>query len=181
MKKIIIIIALFVFFIAPVYARMSAEIVAKGGIIASPYLNFDGDIADVDVGFTVGGEGYIYVWENIGLGGGITYLLDTDIENTAKKISNTNVYLSVKPKIVFENKEITALYFIGQLGASKAEIKIIDDCGLGIYVAGGVGIEAKWFIAELTYSYNNWAVKADDAKRAALYTLCMNIGYRFAI
>ena len=94
-------------------------------------------------------------------------------------MSDTNVYLSVKPRITVDG-EISAVYFLGQVGASKAEINIIDDCGTGIYVAGGVGIEAKWLIIEAIYSYNNWAVKADNAKRAALYTLGLNIGYKFS-
>ena len=94
-------------------------------------------------------------------------------------MSDTNVYLSVKPRITVDG-EISAVYFLGQLGVSKAEINIIDDCGTGIYVAGGVGIEAKWLIIEAIYSYNNWAVKADNAKRAALYTLGLNIGYKFS-
>lgn len=179
MKKIIVFFIVSVFFITPIYAKMSGEILAKGGIIASPYLNLDGDIADVDIGFILGAEGYLYPWKSVGLGLGVTHLFDTDIENTAKKISDTNIYLSVKPKIVV-NGEITAVYFLGQLGVSNAEIKIIDDCGAGIYVAGGVGIEAKWLIIEAIYSYNNWAVKADNAKRAALYTLGLNIGYKFS-
>ena len=179
MKKIIVFVVLFVLSIAPVYAKMSGEIVAKGGIIASPYLNLDGDIADVDVGFILGAEGYVFPWKSVGLGIGITHLFDTDVENTAKKMSDTNVYLSVKPRITVDG-EISAVYFLGQVGASKAEINIIDDCGTGIYVAGGVGIEAKWLIIEAIYSYNNWAVKADNAKRAALYTLGLNIGYKFS-
>ena len=179
MKKIIVFVVLFVLSIAPVYAKMSGEIVAKGGIIASPYLNLDGDIADVDVGFILGAEGYVFPWKSVGLGVGVTHLFDTDVENTAKKMSDTNVYLSVKPRITIDD-EISAVYFLGQLGASKAEINIIDDCGTGIYVAGGVGIEAKWLIIEAIYSYNNWAVKADNAKRAALYTLGLNIGYKFS-
>ncbi len=179
MKKIIVFVVLFVLSIAPVYAKMSGEIVAKGGIIASPYLNLDGDIADVDVGFILGAEGYVFPWKSVGLGVGVTHLFDTDVENTAKKMSDTNVYLSVKPRITIDG-EISAVYFLGQLGASKAEINIIDDCGTGIYVAGGVGIEAKWLIIEAIYSYNNWAVKADNAKRAALYTLGLNIGYKFS-
>ena len=179
MKKIIVFVVLFVLLIAPVYAKMSGEIVAKGGIIASPYLNLDGDIADVDVGFILGAEGYVFPWKSVGLGIGITHLFDTDVENTAKKMSDTNVYLSVKPRITVDG-EISAVYFLGQVGASKAEINIIDDCGTGIYVAGGVGIEAKWLIIEAIYSYNNWAVKADNAKRAALYTLGLNIGYKFS-
>ena len=79
MKKIIFSILLLSIFALPATAKMNMDFIIKGGLLASPYLNFDGDIADVDVGFTVGGEGYIYVWENIGLGGGITYLFDTDI------------------------------------------------------------------------------------------------------
>jgi len=179
MKRIIAFVVLFVLSVSPVYAKMSGEILAKGGIIASPYLNLDGDIADVDIGFILGAEGYLFPWQSVGLGVGVTHLFDTDIENTARKISDTNVYLSVKPRITIDG-EISAVYFLGQLGVSSAEIKIIDDCGAGIYVAGGVGIEAKWLIIEAIYSYNNWAVKADNAKRAALYTLGLNIGYKFS-
>lgn len=181
MKKLIIALIFFSFVAVPLQAKTTAEILVKGGIIASPYLNLDGAIADVDVGFILGAEAYLFPWENIGLGLGATHLFDTDIENTAKKISYNNAYVTVKPKIVFEGKEITALYFIGQLGVSKAEIKIIDDCGAGIYVAGGVGIEANWFILEAIYSYTNWAIKDDSAKRAALYTLGINMGYKFKI
>lgn len=185
MKKIMVFIALFFLCTNLVYAKMDADILVKGGILASPYLNLDGDVADVDIGFILGAEGYIFPWDNLGLGLGVTHLFDTDIENTAKKISATNFYLTAKPKISFEGKEITALYFIGQLGFSSTKIKLIDGDGVGVYVAGGVGIEAKWLIIEAIYSYTNWAIAYDTdqykGKRAALYTLGLNVGYKFSI
>lgn len=164
---------------ANVYA-MSAEILGKGGIVASPYLSLDCDVYDVDLGFTLGGEIYFFPWKHLGLGGGITYLFDTDVENTGKKMSFTNVYFSAKPKIIF-NKDITALYFLGQIGASNADIAIVNgSCSTGVYAAVGCGIEADWFIAEAVYSYTCWALSHADFNRAEFYTLSVNIGYKFS-
>jgi len=164
---------------ANVYA-MSAEILGKGGIVASPYLSLDCDVYDVDLGFTLGAEVYFFPWKHLGFGGGVTYLFNTDVENTGKKMSFTDVYFSVKPKIIF-NKDITALYFLGQAGLSNADIKIVNgDCSPGVYAAVGCGIEANWFIAEVTYSYTSWALSNADFNRAEFYTLSVNIGYKFS-
>ena len=164
---------------ANVYA-MSAEILGKGGIVASPCLGLDSNVYDVDLGFTLGAEAYLFPWKHLGFGAGVTHLFNTDVENTGKKMSFTNVYFSVKPKIIF-NKDITALYFLGQVGLSNADIKIVNgDCSPGVYAAVGGGIEADWFIAEITYSYTSWALSHADFNRAEFYTLSANIGYKFS-
>ena len=179
MKKIFLL--LFTLLLSANVYAMSAEILGKGGIVASPYLNLDGDVYDVDLGFKIGAELYFFPLKNLGFGGGFTYMFDTDIENTGRKMSVTDVYFSVKPKIIF-NKNITALYFLGQAGVSNATIKFLDGkCGAGIYAAVGCGIEADWFIAEAVYSYNNWPVSNGECNRAAFYTLNVNIGYKFSV
>ena len=180
MKKIFLLVFSLFLLSSTVYAKMSAEILGKGGIVASPYLSLDCAVYDVDLGFTLGAEAYFFPWKHLGFGGGVTYLFDTDVENTGKKMSFTNVYFSVKPKIIF-NKDITSLYFLGQIGASNAEIAITGgDCSAGVYAAVGCGIEADWFIAEATYSYTSWALSHANFSRAEFYTLSVNIGYKFS-
>ncbi len=201
MKKIIFSILLLTIFVLPATAKMNMDFIIKGGVLASPYLNLDKNITitdtyhgeertlltdnilDVDLGFTLGGEIFVYPWENIGLGLGVFHLFKTDIENTAQKISATNIYVAAKPKLVLENKEIDSVYLIGQLGLSNADIKLIDASGLsGLYLAGGVGIEAKWLIVEVLYSYYNWIIPNNDfASHGSMYSLQLNIGYKYSI
>lgn len=201
MKKIIFSILLLAICVLPATARMNMDFIIKGGMLASPYLNLDknitikdtykgeertllhNNILDVDLGFTLGGEIFVYPWENIGLGLGVMHLFKTDIENTAQKISATNIYVAAKPKLVLENQEIDSVYLIGQLGLSNADIKLIDASGLsGLYLAGGVGIEAKWLIVEVLYSYYNWIIPNNDfASHGSMYSLQLNIGYKYSI
>ena len=194
MKKIIFSILLLTICVLPVSAKMNMDFIAKTGVIASPYLDMDKNISipeidfnsrilDVDLGFTLGGEFFVYPWQNIGLGLGAFHLFKTDIENTAQKISATNFYLAGKPKLVFENKEIDSVYIIGQLGYSNADIKLIDASGLsGLYMGAGVGIEAKWLIVEVLYTYYNWLIPDNDfAGHGSMYTIHLNIGYKYSI
>ncbi|MCR4663448.1 MAG: hypothetical protein K5622_06160 [Endomicrobiaceae bacterium] len=201
MKKIIFSILLLAVCALPATARMNMDFIVKGGVLASPYLNLDknititdtyheeervlvhNNILDVDLGFTLGGEIFVYPWENIGLGLGAFHLFKTDVENTAKKISATNFYVAAKPKLILENKEIDSVYLIGQLGVSNADIKIIDASGLsGLYLAGGVGIEANWLIVEVLYSYYNWIIPDNDfASHGSMYSLQLNLGFKYSI
>ena len=194
MKKIIFSILLLAICVLPVSAKMNMDFIAKTGIIASPYLDMDRNISipeidfnsrilDVDLGFTLGGEFFVYPWQNIGLGVGAFHLFKTDIENTAQKISATNFYLAGKPKLVFENKEIDSVYIIGQLGYSNADIKLIDASGLsGLYMGLGVGIEAKWLIIEALYTYYNWLIPDNDfAGHGSMYTIHLNLGFKYSI
>ena len=194
MKKIIFSILLLSICALPVSAKMSMDFIAKTGILASPYLDMDTNISipeigfndrilDVDLGFTLGGEVFVYPWQNIGIGVGAFHLFKTDIENTAQKISATNFYLAGKPKLVLENKEIDSVYIIGQLGYSNADIKLIDASGLsGLYMGAGVGIEAKWLIVEVLYTYYNWLIPDNDfAGHGSMYTIHLNIGYKYSI
>ena len=194
MKKIIFSILLLAICVLPVSAKMNMDFIAKTGIIASPYLDMDRNISipeidfnsrilDVDLGFTLGGEFFVYPWQNIGLGLGCFHLFKTDIENTAQKISATNFYLAGKPKLVFENKEIDSVYIIGQLGYSNADIKLIDANGLsGLYMGLGVGIEAKWLIIEALYTYYNWLIPDNDfAGHGSMYTIHLNLGFKYSI
>ncbi|MBQ3943065.1 MAG: hypothetical protein II669_01965, partial [Elusimicrobia bacterium] len=77
MKKIIFSILLLSICVLPVSAKMSMDFIAKTGILASPYLDMDTNISipeigfndrilDVDLGFTLGGEVFVYPWQNIG-------------------------------------------------------------------------------------------------------------------
>jgi len=194
MKKIIFSILLLTVCVLPVSAKMNMDFIAKTGIIASPYLDMDRNISipeidfnsrilDVDLGFTLGGEFFVYPWQNIGLGLGCFHLFKTDIENTAQKISATNFYLAGKPKLVLENKEIDSVYIIGQLGYSNADIKLIDASGLsGLYMGLGVGIEAKWLIVEVLYTYYNWLIPDNDfAGHGSMYTIHLNLGFKYSI
>lgn len=194
MKKIIFSILLLTICVLPVSAKMNMDFIAKTGIIASPYLDMDRNISipeidfnsrilDVDLGFTLGGEFFVYPWQNIGVGLGCFHLFKTDIENTAQKISATNFYLAGKPKLVFENKEIDSVYIIGQLGYSNADIKLIDASGLsGLYMGLGVGIEAKWLIIEALYTYYNWLIPDNDfAGHGSMYTIHLNLGFKYSI
>ena len=194
MKKIIFSILLLTVCVLPVSAKMNMDFIAKTGIIASPYLDMDRNISipeidfnsrilDVDLGFTLGGEFFVYPWQNIGLGLGCFHLFKTDIENTAQKISATNFYLAGKPKLVLENKEIDSVYIIGQLGYSNADIKLIDASGLsGLYMGAGVGIEAKWLIVEVLYTYYNWLIPDNDfAGHGSMYTIQLNLGFKYSI
>ncbi len=184
MKKIFLSLLLITILILPVSAKMNADFIAKSGVLASPYLYFDGgNTQDVDLGFTLGGEIFIYPWKNIALGLGAMHLFKTDIENTGQKLSATNIYLAAKPKLLLENKEIDSVYLIGQVGLSNADIELIDASGLaGLYAAAGIGIEAKWLIVEILYSYYNWAVSDNDNfSTAQLYSLQLNLGYKFSI
>lgn len=194
MKKIIFSILLLSICVLPVSAKMSMDFIAKTGILASPYLDMDTNISipeigfndrilDVDLGFTLGGEVFVYPWQNIGIGVGAFHLFKTDIENTAQKISATNFYIAGKPKLVFENKEIDSVYIIGQLGYSNADIKLIDASGLsGLYMGAGVGIEAKWLIVEVLYTYYNWLIPDNDfAGHGSMYSLQLNLGFKYSI
>jgi hypothetical protein len=194
MKKIIFSILLLSICALPVSAKMSMDFIAKTGILASPYLDMDTNISipeigfndrilDVDLGFTLGGEVFVYPWQNIGIGVGAFHLFKTDIENTAQKISATNFYIAGKPKLVFENKEIDSVYIIGQLGYSNADIKLIDASGLsGLYMGAGVGIEAKWLIVEVLYTYYNWLIPDNDfAGHGSMYSLQLNLGFKYSI
>lgn len=194
MKKIIFSILLLTICVLPVSAKMNMDFIAKTGVIASPYLDMDKNISipeidfnsrilDVDLGYTLGGEFFVYPWQNIGLGVGAFHLFKTDIENTAQKISATNFYLAGKPKLVLENKEIDSVYIIGQLGYSNADIKLIDASGLsGLYMGLGVGIEAKWLIIEALYTYYNWLIPDNDfAGHGSMYTIHLNLGFKYSI
>ena len=205
MKKFIFSILLLTICVLPVSARMNMDFIIKGGLLASPYLDLDRNlrvydtimldgeptertlvnsrILDVDLGYTLGAEAFVYPWENIGLGLGAFHLFKTDIENTAQKISATNIYAAVKPKLVLENKEIDSVYLIGQLGYSNADIKLIDASGLsGLYMGAGVGIEAKWLIVEVLYTYYNWLIPDNEfAGHGSMYSLHLNIGYKYSI
>ena len=194
MKKLIFSILLLSICALPVSAKMSMDFIAKTGILASPYLDMDTNISipeigfndrilDVDLGFTLGGEVFVYPWQNIGIGVGAFHLFKTDIENTAQKISATNFYLAGKPKLVLENKEIDSVYIIGQLGYSNADIKLIDASGLsGLYMGAGVGIEAKWLIVEVLYTYYNWLIPDNDfAGHGSMYSLQLNLGFKYSI
>jgi len=205
MKKFIFSILLLTICVLPVSARMNMDFIIKGGLLASPYLDLDRNlrvydtimvdgeptertlvnsrVLDVDLGYTLGAEVFVYPWENIGLGLGAFHLFKTDIENTAQKISATNIYAAVKPKLVLENKEIDSVYLIGQLGYSNADIRLIDANGLsGLYMGAGVGIEAKWLIVEVLYTYYNWLIPDNEfAGHGSMYTLHLNIGYKYSI
>ena len=194
MKKIIFSILLLTVCVLPVSAKMNMDFIAKTGILASPYLDMDRNISipeidfnsrilDVDLGFTLGGEVFAYPRQNIGVGLGFFHLFKTDIENTAQKISATNFYLAGKPKLVLENKEIDSVYIIGQLGYSNADIKLIDASGLsGLYMGAGVGIEAKWLIVEVLYTYYNWLIPDNDyAGHGSMYTIHLNLGFKYSI
>ena len=194
MKKIIFSILLLTICVLPVSAQMNMDFIAKAGLLASPYLDFDKNVSipqigfndrilDVDLGFTLGGEIFAYPWENIGIGLGAFHLFKTDVENTAQKISATNFYVAAKPKLVLENKEIDSVYLIGQLGFSNADIKIVDASGVsGLYMGAGVGIEAKWLIVEVLYTYYNWIIPDNDiVGHGSMYTLHLNIGYKYSI
>lgn len=194
MKKFIFSILLLTICVLPVKAQMSMDFIGKVGLLASPYLDMDKNISipeigfndrilDVDLGYTLGAEAFVYPWENIGLGLGAFHLFKTDIENTAQKISATNFYVAAKPKLVLENKEIDSVYLIGQLGYSNADIKLIDASGLsGLYMGAGVGIEAKWLIVEVLYTYYNWLIPDNEfAGHGSMYSLQLNIGYKYSI
>ena len=194
MKKFIFSILLLTICVLPVKAQMSMDFIGKVGLLASPYLDMDKNISipeigfndrilDVDLGYTLGAEAFVYPWENIGLGLGVFHLFKTDIENTAQKISATNFYVAAKPKLVLENKEIDSVYLIGQLGYSNADIKLIDASGLsGLYMGAGVGIEAKWLIVEVLYTYYNWLIPDNEfAGHGSMYSLQLNIGYKYSI
>ena len=194
MKKFIFSILLLTICVLPVKAQMSMDFIGKVGLLASPYLDLDKNISipeigfndrilDVDLGYTLGAEAFVYPWENIGLGLGAFHLFKTDIENTAQKISATNFYVAAKPKLVLENKEIDSVYLIGQLGYSNADIKLIDASGLsGLYMGAGVGIEAKWLIVEVLYTYYNWLIPDNEfAGHGSMYSLQLNIGYKYSI
>jgi len=194
MKKFIVSVLLLTIFTIPAMAKLPMDFIAKAGILASPYLNmdknisipdkgFNNNILDVDLGFTAGAEIFVYPWEKIGIGIGAFHLFKTDIENTAQKISATNAYLAAKPKIVFQDSEIDSVYFIGQIGASKADIKLIDAENLtGLYLAGGVGIEANWLIVEVLYSYYNWPISDNQyASHGSMYSLQLNLGFKYSI
>lgn len=194
MKKFIFSILLLTICVLPVKAQMSMDFIGKIGILASPYLDMDKNISipkigfndrvlDVDLGYTLGAEAFIYPWKNIGLGLGAFHLFKTDIENTAQKISATNFYVAAKPKLVLENKEIDSVYLIGQLGYSNADIKLIDASGLsGLYMGAGVGIEAKWLIVEVLYTYYNWLIPDNEfAGHGSMYSLQLNLGFKYSI
>lgn len=194
MKKILFSILLLTIFTLPAVAKMPMDFIAKAGILASPYLNmdknisipaqsFNNNILDVDLGFTAGGEIFVYPWKNIGVGLGAFHLFKTDIENTAQKISATNIYAAAKPKLILEDSEIDSVYLIGQIGLSKADIKLIDASGLsGVYLAGGIGIEANWLIVEVLYSYYNWIIPDNEyASHGSMYSLQLNLGFKYSI
>ncbi len=205
MKKFIFSILLLTICVLPAFAKMNMDFIVKGGILASPYIDLDKNVVfteigmvngeeqertiinsrilDVDLGFTLGGEVFAYPWENIGVGLGIFHVFKTDVENTAQKFSATNIYLAGKPKLVLENKEIDSVYLIGQLGYSNADIKLIDASGLsGLYMGAGIGIEAKWLIVEALYTYYNWLIPDNDyAGHGSMYTIHINIGYKYSI
>lgn len=194
MKKFIFSVLLLTIFALPAIAEMSMDFIAKGGVLASPYINmdknisipdqnFNNNILDADLGFTAGGEIFIYPWENIGLGAGAFHLFETDIENTGQKISATNIYVAAKPRLVLEDSEIDSVYLIGQLGVSTADIKLIEAKDLtGLYFAGGVGIEANWLIVEVLYSYYNWIIPDNDyASHGSMYSLQLNLGFKYSI
>ena len=86
-------------------------------------------------------------------------------------------------KLVLENQEIDSVYLVGQLGYSNADIKLIDASGIsGIYMGAGIGIEAKWLIVEVLYTYYNWLIPNNDfASHGSMYSLQLNIGYKYSI
>ena len=99
MKKFIFSVLLLTICVLPATARMNMDFIGKVGLLASPYLDMDKNISipeigfndrilDVDLGFTLGAEAFIYPWENIGLGLGAFHLFKTDIETSFRKPRN---------------------------------------------------------------------------------------------
>ena len=185
MKKFLLALLLIGTIVLPaVAADKKFDVVAKGGMYASPYLNLNNNIVDVDLGFTLGAEMFWYKWEKTGIGLGVDHLFNTDIENTGQKMSLTNIYLALKYKwLTFEDKEIDSVYLLGQAGFSTADIDLIDAKNLaGICLGGGIGIESNWFIVEVLYTLANWVITDNDAgyTRGFLYSLKLNMGYKFS-
>ncbi len=186
MKKFLAVVFLSVVFVLPAAAaEKKFDIVAKGGLYASPYLNLNNNIFDVDLGYSLGAELFWYKWEKTALGLGVDHLFNTDIENTGQKISLTNAYLALKYKwLTFEDKEINSVYLLGQAGLSTADIDLIDAKNLaGICLGGGIGIEANHLIVEVLYTLANWVITDNDAgyTRGFLYSLKLNLGVKFSI
>ena len=183
MKKIMLAVILIAAFVIPASAK-NVDVVLKGGMLLSPYLNLNNNIFDVDLGFVVGGDFFVYPWERTGIGFGADHLFKTDIENTAQKISLTNIYFALKHKIfVFEDKEIDSIYLLGQAGFSTADIKFIEAKDLaGVYLGGGIGIESNWLIIEALYTLSNWMITDNDFgyTRGFIYSLKLNLGYKFS-
>ena len=186
MKKFLVTLLLIGTVVLPaVAADKKIDIVAKGGIYASPYLNLENNIFDVDLGYTLGLEAFWFKWEKTALGLGYEHLFNTDIENSGQKISMNNAYLALKYRwLTFEDKEIDSVYLLGQAGLSLADIDFINAKNVaGICIAGGIGIESKWLIVEILYTLSNWIIPDSDPKytRGFMYSLKMNLGYRFSI
>ncbi|MBQ3834132.1 MAG: hypothetical protein II816_01250 [Elusimicrobia bacterium] len=186
MKKFLLSLVLIAIFVLPVRAeKKNMDIVLKGGMYASPYLNLNNNIFDVDLGFTLGAEAFWYQWEKTALGLGYEHLFKTDIENSGQKMSMNNVYFALKYQwLTFEDKEIDSIYLLGQAGLSLADIDYIDAKNLaGICLGGGIGIESNWFIVEVLYTLANWVITNNDAgyTRGFLYSLKINMGYKFSL
>ena len=84
MKKFIFSILLLTICVLPAFAKMNMDLIVKGGILASPYIDLDKNVVfteigmvngeeqertiinsrilDVDLGFTLGGEVFAYPW-----------------------------------------------------------------------------------------------------------------------
>ena len=208
MKKGLLAVLLAVAMVAPVFAaKGDMSVNAKLGLGFSNtgklFMEPDGgeQTDDVYMGIkfdtpiSFGGEFFYGLMDNLSVGFGVNYTLDSSetFEGMKVKAGTTNLYLAVKPEFKVETEFISSVYLIGQIGLAmprmdidRAPVDISVDSGL--YLGAGFGAMIKdAFFVELILSSSNGTAKFPISSSTKVdidvqYTATtLNVGYKFAL
>ena len=173
------------------------------GIDAELPFSLDGGVvADGNMQYRLGAEGYYFVKDGLGVGLGVERAFPTGyINEILARADSVNIYAAVKQEIkISENKFIDGIYLLGRLGyginnlksdlskiLSKTEgINLDVSADNGLYWALGMGVEKNNFLIEILYSVNYSKLNVDIKEinistDLSLSTIGINVGYKFTI
>jgi len=131
---------------------------------------------DVDTGFSISGEFFAKISNNIDLGGGITWQVPHSRNDTEGDFYFVPVYGMIRVR--FETGAV-APYLIGQLGFNYFKYGWEENSGL--YYGGGAGIIIKkHFLIEALYSVNKGTTIESGIDSDIEYSkVSLNLGYNF--
>ena len=208
MKKGLLAVLLAVAMVAPVFAaKGDMSVNAKLGLGVSNngklFMYIDGGEPRDDMytglkfdnPISFGGEFFYGLMDNLSVGFGVNYTLDSSesFEGIKVKAGTTNIYLAVKPEFKVETEFISSVYLIGQIGLAMPRMDIDEapfdiSVDSGLYLGAGFGAMIKdAFFVELILSSSNGTAKIpltspEKQDYDMQYTATtINVGYKFAL
>ena len=146
-----------------------------------------------DTPISFGGEFFYGLMDNLSVGFGVNYTLDSSetFEGIKVKAGTTNLYLAVKPEFKVETEFISSVYLIGQIGLAMPRLDLdgmpVDvSTDNGLYLGTGFGTTIKDVIfVELIFSSSNGSFSIGGIGSGSgdvQYTATtINVGYKFAL